>query len=145
MTIKLKTKARKTWTMAERRLARRAAEFAMKELSLDVTPIPVDIRLKGQHEHDFADSIDLGHKVVIRIFKNSNWLRSLFHEMEHARQYIYCELELESDHVIWRGTLSSRDGDNWDEYWNSPWEVEARDTEEKLFAAFQKNLLTSSS
>ena len=143
--IKLKTKARKTWTMAERRLARRAAEFAMSKLNLDVTPIPVDIRLKGTHEHDYGDSIDLGHKVVIRIFKNDNWLRTLFHEMEHARQYIYCELELEHNHAIWRGTLSSRMGQDWEEYWNSPWEVEARDKEEKLFTAFQKNLLTSSS
>ena len=128
--------------MAERRLARRAAEFAMKELNLDVTPIPVDIRLKGAHEHDFADSIDLGHKVVIRIFKNNNWLRSLFHEMEHARQYIYCELELEHNHAIWRGTLSNRNGEDWEEYWNSPWEVEARAKEVELFSAFQKNLLT---
>ena len=143
--IKLKTKARKTWTMAERRLARRAAEFAMNKLNLDVTPIPVDIRLKGKHEHDYGDSIDLGHKVVIRIFKNDNWLRTLFHEMEHARQYIYCELELEHNHAICRGTLSSRMGQDWEEYWNSPWEVEARDKEEKLFTAFQKNLLTSSS
>ena len=143
--IKLKTKARKTWTMAERRLARRAAEFAMNKLNLDVTPIPVDIRLKGKHEHDYGDSIDLGHKVVIRIFKNDNWLRTLFHEMEHARQYIYCELELEHNHAIWRGTPSSRMGQDWEEYWNSPWEVEARDKEEKLFTAFQKNLLTSSS
>ena len=139
---KVKVKAKKAWSVAERRLARAAIDFAMHELDLNVTPIPITVYLKGQHETDFGDSIDLGHKVVIRVNKTTNWLGTLFHEMEHARQYIYCELELENDHVMWRGTLSSRNIDDYEEYWNSPWEVAAREKEVELFAAFQKNLLT---
>ena len=142
---KVKVKAKKAWSVPERNLARAAIDFAMHELDLNVTPIPITVYLKGQHETDFGDSIDLGHKVVIRVNKTTNWLGTLFHEMEHARQYIYCELELEHDHVMWRGTLSSRNIDDWEEYWNSPWEVAAREKEVELFAAFQKNLLTSSS
>ena len=109
---KLKVKAKKAWSVPERHLARAAIDFAMHELDLSVAPIPITVYLKGQHETDFGDSIDLGHKVVIRINKTTNWLRTLFHEMEHARQYIYCELELENDHVMWKGTLSSRNVDN---------------------------------
>jgi len=142
---KVKVKAKKAWSVPERNLARAAIDFAMHELDLNVTPIPITVYLKGQHETDFGDSIDLGHKVVIRVNKTTNWLGTLFHEMEHARQYIYCELELENDHVMWRGTLSSRNIDDYEEYWNSPWEVAAREKEVELFAAFQKNLLTSSS
>jgi len=142
---KIKVKARKSWTMSERRLVRAAVHFALGELDLGVTPIPIVIHLKGEHDTDFGDSIDLGYKVVIRIYKNDNWLRTLFHELEHARQYIYCELELESEHVVWQGKLSARNQDDWEEYWNSPWEKAAREKEEELFAAFQKNLLTSSS
>ena len=145
MTTKLKVKARKSWSMPERHLARAAIDFAMGELDLGVAPIPITIYLKGAHNQDYGDSIDLGHKVVIRINKTTMWLRTLIQELEHARQYIYCELELENDHAMWHGELSERNINNWDEYWNSPWEVAAREKEAELFAAFQKNLLTSSS
>ena len=142
MMYKLKIKAKKAWSMPERYLARTAIDFAMGELDLGITPVPITIYLKGEHETDFGDSVDLGHKIILRINKSPYWLRTLFHELEHARQYIYCELELESDHAVWQDELFKRDIDNWDEYWNSPWEVAAREKEVELFAAFQKNLLT---
>ena len=141
---KLKTKAKKCWSLGERRLAKKAIEFALDELDLQVTPVPIDIRLKGKSEVDFGDSIDLEYKIVIRLHKNNNWLSTLFHELEHARQYIYCELELEHDHAIWHGKLSKRNEGDWDEYWNSPWERAAREKEVELLTAFQKNLLTLS-
>ncbi len=144
MTYKLTTKAKKSWLQGERALARRAIDFAISKLDLEASPIPVHIFLKGKSEDSFGDSIDLGHKVIIRIHKNSGWLSTLFHEMEHARQYIYCELELEVDHVMWKGKLSTRNINNWDEYWNSPWERAAREKEVELFTAFQKYLLTVS-
>ncbi len=142
MTTKLKVKAKKQWSVAERQLARAAIHFALGELDLGVTPIPIHIYLKGEQENDFGDSIDLGHKVVIRINKTKHWISTLFHELEHARQYIYCELELESDHVMWHGKLSKRNEDDYEEYWNSPWEVAARQKEQELFAGFQKYILT---
>jgi len=145
LTIKIRVKAKKQWSMAERQLAKKAVEFALDELDLRVTPVPIDVRLKGKSEVDFGDSIDLEYKIIVRLHKNDNWLSTLFHELEHARQYIYCELELEHNHAIWQGTLSSRNAENWEEYWNSPWEVAARKKEVELLAAFQKNLLTSSS
>ena len=142
---KIKVKAKNQWSINERSLVKQAVDFALDELDLRVTPVPIDIRLKGKSEIDFGDSIDLEYKIVVRLHKNDNWLSTLFHELEHARQYIYCELELEQDHAIWHGTLSTRDETNWDEYWNSPWERAAREKEVKLLTAFQKNLLTSSS
>ena len=142
---KLKTKAKKSWSVSERRLVKKAIEFALDELDLRVTPVPIDIKLKGKSEVDYGDSIDLEYKIVVRLHKNDNWLSTLFHELEHARQYIYCELELENNHAIWRGTLSKRNEGDWADYWNSPWEVAARKKEVELLAAFQKNLLTSSS
>ena len=64
MTTKIRVKAKKQWSEAERRLARAAIDFAMHELDLSVAPIPITVYLKGEHETDFGDSIDLGHKVV---------------------------------------------------------------------------------
>ena len=142
MTTKIRVKAKKQWSAAERRLVRSAVTFAMNELDLAVSPVPITVVLKGQNEHDLGDSMDLGHKILVRIHKNKHWLSTLFHEMEHARQYIYCELELETDYVIWHGELRGRNEHDYEEYWKAPWEVAAREKERELFAAFQKNLLT---
>lgn len=142
---RIKVKAKKSWSEGERKLARKAVEFALDALDLRVTPVPIDIRLKGKSETDLGDSIDLEYKIVVRLHKTDNWLSTLFHELEHARQYIYCELQLEHNHAIWRGTLSTRNAEDWEQYWNSPWEIAAREKEVELLAAFQKNLLTSSS
>ena len=142
---KLKIKAKNTWSLSERDLAKCAIDFAVKQLSLDVSPIPIQVILKGRSLLCYGDSIDLGHKVCIRVHKNNQWLSTLFHEMEHARQYIYCELQLESRHAMWKGELSSYNINDSEEYWNSPWEKAAREKEVELLAAFQKNLLTSSS
>ena len=141
MIPKIKVKAKDAWSVSERRLVARATNFAVAKLGLDVSPVPIHIYLKGNGEAD-GDAIDLGHKVVVRIFKRSEWLATLFHELEHARQYIYCELELEYEHVIWHGTLMERDLQDPVEYLTSPWEVAARKMEEKLMRDFQKNLLT---
>ena len=141
MIPKIKVKAKNAWSVSERRLVAYATDFAVAELGLDVSPVPIHIYLKGDGDTD-GDAIDLGHKIVVRIFKRSEWLATLFHELEHARQYIYCELELEYEHVVWHGTLMERDLQDPVEYLTSPWEVAARKMEEKLMRDFQKNLLT---
>ena len=140
MIPKIKVKAKNAWSVSERRLVAYATDFAVAELGLDVSPVPIHIYLKGNGEAD-GDAIDLGHKVVVRIFKKEEWLATLFHELEHARQYIYCELELEYEHVIWHGTLMERDLQDPVEYLTSPWEVAAREMEVKLLTDFRKKLL----
>jgi len=137
---KIKVKAKNAWSVSERRLVAYATDFAVAELGLDVSPVPIHIYLKGNGEAD-GDAIDLGHKIVVRIFKREEWLATLFHELEHARQYIYCELELEYEHVIWHGTLMERDLQDPVEYLTSPWEVAARKMEVKLLTDFRKKLL----
>lgn len=140
MIPKIKVKAKNAWSVSERRLVAYATDFAVAELGLDVSPVPIHIYLKGNGEAD-GDAIDLGHKIVVRIFKREEWLATLFHELEHARQYIYCELELEYEHVIWHGTLMERDLQDPVEYLTSPWEVAAREMEVKLLTDFRKKLL----
>lgn len=140
MIPKIKVKAKDVWNVSERRLVAYATDFAVAELGLDVSPVPIHIYLKGDGDTD-GDAIDLGHKIVVRIFKRSEWLATLFHELEHARQYIYCELELEYQHVIWHGTLMERNLEDPVEYLTSPWEVAARKMEVKLLTDFRKKLL----
>ena len=47
--------------MPERNLARTAINFALDELDLSISPIPITVYLKGAHNQDYGDSIDLGH------------------------------------------------------------------------------------
>lgn len=65
----------------------------------------------------------------------------LAHEMVHVKQYALCELnlgELEDERSIWRGRQMSYKL----EYWDFPWEKEARRHENRLVAKFlQENSL----
>jgi hypothetical protein len=138
--MKIKVKAKNAWSERECALAYSAAVWASEELGIDVSPVPVVIKLK-EETLDYGDSVDLHHKIVIRLFKSENWLRTLFHEMEHARQYLFGELMLEVDYVIWQGEMTRRN----EEYWFTPWEVEARRVEEELYERFVKKFLDSTS
>ena len=129
---KIKVKARKQWSKAERRLARAAVHLALGELDLGVTPIPIHIHLKGPADR-WGDCIDLDTKVVVRIFFSDLWMQTIFHELEHARQYVYGELQLEHDHAIWKGKLIERIEDR---YYEDPWEVQAREVEDKMEIKF---------
>lgn len=136
-TMKVRVKARTAWSQSERLLAKAACVWAAEELGIEVTPIPIQINLKGE-TLDYGDSMDLDDKIVIRIFKSSHWLSTLFHEMEHARQYLMGDLLLESKYVIWKGEMRKRDPN---EYWDEPWEVEARRVEDELYHRFVKKFL----
>jgi hypothetical protein len=138
--MKIKVKAKSAWSKSERALAYSAASWAADELGIEVSPIPIVIKLKGE-TLDYGDSVDLHDKIVIRLFKSENWLRTLFHEMEHARQYLFGELMLEVDYVIWQGEMTRRN----EEYWFTPWEVEARRVEEELYEGFVKKFLDKTS
>lgn len=115
-----------------------AAKYAIRALDLEISPVPVTIVLKGKTD-TYGDSIDFDHKIVIRLFKTDQWLQTLFHELEHARQFIYCELTLEHNHAVWHGDIIER---NPADYWNEPWEVQARKTERKLFKHYRRKFLT---
>lgn len=135
---RLRVKAKKSWSDDEREMVKLATLWGMNKLDLNLSPVPIDIHLKGE-QMEYGDAIDLEYKIVIRLFKSDAWIETLFHELEHARQYIYCELALESDYAYWRGDVMRRaDVD----YADEPWEIEARRVEEKLSTKFRKEILT---
>lgn len=137
MKIKIKTKAKKQWSHSDRTMIKAAAEWAVDELGLWASPVPLVIILRDFECNSHGDALDLDEKCIIRLARKGNWLSTLFHELEHIRQYIEDELELEQDQAMWRGKKVLR-GD----YWSEPWEVEARKVEDKLFSKYRKYLLT---
>lgn len=132
---KIKVKAKKRWHKARRKAAKQALAWGIKELELDVSPIPIVVKLCGDPQPEFrwGDSIDCDHKIMIRLFDTPLWIPTLFHELEHARQFIYGELELETDFAIWKGKTYKRSGD---EYYEEPWEVQAREIEDQMETKF---------
>lgn len=140
MQVKVKRKARKLWSSMDAALARDAIAFGLDELDLWACDAELQVILRGDYPcGSYGDCIDLNHEIVVRVSKQSHWLKTLFHELVHVKQYINDELELEQDFAMWKGRLYKSDET---EYWDSPWEVEARKKEEKLYRKYRKYLLT---
>jgi hypothetical protein len=132
MRYKIKVKSKKYWGQAEIAQVHRAARWAIKKLDIAISPIPVVIKLCGPSTI-YGDCLDLDHKIVIRLFSSTEWVSTLFHELVHAKQYLYGELQLEHSHAYWKGKLVNRDDY---EYSNEPWEIEASTLETKMAKKF---------
>ena len=130
--LKIRVKAKKWWRPDVVKEVREAANWACNYHDLTVSPIPIHIKLCGPSDI-YGDSVDLDHKIVIRLFACEEWLPTLFHEMTHAYQYVYGRLQLEFKHAYWLGNLLVRDELK---YQQEPWEIEARKFEEEMTQKF---------
>lgn len=130
--LKIRVKAKAWWCPDVVEEVREAAKWACEYHDLDVSPIPIHIKLCGPSDI-YGDSIDLDYKIIVRLFACEEWLPTLFHEMTHAYQYVYGKLQLEMQYAYWLGTLIIRDDF---EYQQEPWEVEARKLEDKMTKDF---------
>lgn len=73
---------------------------------------------------------------VIRVAMYGNWLSTLAHEMVHVKQF--ARGELDSGLSSWKSNKYCANID----YWDQPWEKEARRLQDKLAARFLKELDT---
>jgi len=140
MQIKLKTKAKKQWSRDSRKLVMQAAQYASDYLGLWASETPLTIILRDFECATHGDSLDMDYKCVVRLSRKGNWIKTLFHEMEHIRQFVDDELELEAKTAVWQGRVYDRTEI---EYADEPWEVEANRVEEELFLSFAENYLTN--
>ena len=69
---------------------------------------------------------------VIDVCLYGNWLSTLAHEMVHVKQYLRGELNWSLSK--WKGKSGYEDV----EYWDLPWEVEARKLQHKLVGKFER-------
>lgn len=132
MLYKVKVKSKKYWSPTKIAKVHRAAQWGINYLDLQISPIPIHIKLCGP-SISFGDCVDLDHKIVIRLFSSPEWVGTLFHELVHTQQYLYGELQLEADHAYWKGKIFKRINL---EYANEPWEVEAQEIESKMCKLF---------
>ena len=97
--LKIRVKAKPYWGVEAVKKLEKAATWACKYHDLLVSPIPIHIKL-CRPSNIYGDSIDLDHKVVIRLFACEEWLPTLFHEMTHARPVSYTHLTLPTKRIV---------------------------------------------
>jgi hypothetical protein len=138
---KYTVKAKKSWSMMHRDAIRSAVDFSIRQY--DLAGKGKTIVKMCAHAGEFGSAVSL-HEDVYMIFINAQQrnldiaVQTVFHEMWHVYQYIHDGLDLETNQAFWRGTVIDINVNecSHDEYWELPWEVEARVMEEKMFKIY---------
>ena len=143
--MKITFKKEKGWWPWQRQdLARRVMHHAKYMTGL----VPdegygYDLKLKvifTKFKNAYGDAYgfeDDSESFEIRLSSKANdrrLVQTIYHEMCHIKQFYFEGLEL-GEKPVWKGkTFSNAD------YWDAPWEVEARKFEKKYFSIWKKSL-----
>lgn len=138
MRLKFKTKAKGSWSAAKRSAVKAAGQWAVRKLDLRTLPITVTIRMVGGNSDTYGSCSMLDSQNFCvwlhSDYSISRTISTLFHELTHVQQHVYEGLRL--DDV----TRAKYAGHYYNlptaEYWNCPWEVEARASERKLMEKY---------
>jgi len=106
---------------------------------LGISRLKTNIHIKFHHKlfventsEGLCESVD-DRNFIIDVGLYGNWLSTLAHEMVHVKQFARGELSSSLQH--WKG----RDHSDTD-YWDQPWEKEARRLQNKMVLEFEKDL-----
>jgi len=106
---------------------------------LGISRLKTNIHVKFHHKlfventsEGLCESVD-DRNFIIDVGLYGNWLSTLAHEMVHVKQFARGELSSSLQH--WKG----RDHSDTD-YWDQPWEKEARRLQNKMVLQFEKDL-----
>lgn len=134
--------------------SKEALLFFLKKLNVTdtiVDQLHITIRLEKSDDNDLGSCEPEEYEPYPRFFTitvNSS-IKSLFqrlsvlsHEIVHLKQYAYGDLahdEKQDDEFVWKGRLWKMDESNLDEYYDSPWEIEAYGREYGLYVRYLKH------
>jgi len=122
------------WTKDEIVHVMEALDFAASYFKLTTGVTTVKLLATESGEYGTADKIK-NNRFELRVKKDSNIdnvFRTIFHEMCHINQYVNKGLSLSGKMAKFEGKEHSKD-----DYWFSPWELEARSLEEALLYHFK--------
>jgi len=151
MQVKVKRKARGYWNKQWKNEVATAARFAAATFNLSHKKFKVDFVLKHDTSVDYA-GVALTMKPMKRfviilnsayIYSAEHILRLVFHEMTHIKQEFHDGLVFDDfDEAHYQGMVYSftEDCTLQDAYYNLPWEIEAREMENKLLKKYKKRL-----
>mgnify|MGYP006079023389 CR=1 FL=1 len=154
MKIKVKRKAKNSWKPEWANAIQNAAIFAGKEFNIDKKKLKVEIILKNSLALDYSGvTLSLNPMKRFVIILNAAYLYSearvfeiVFHEMTHVKQEFHNGFILDdSSEAHFEGLVYNFESeeDFEKQYWDLPWEVEARKMEKKLWKKYSKKFLTS--
>lgn len=138
----------------DRAIARKAVRYYVERLlgdrleNLSIV-IKFDANLKEDHAYcQWLDANDKPRK--FRVVINSQMgrrktLEILAHEMVHVKQYATGELKdyVYGNHVRWKGQKMFYDDTDDQNYYDSPWEIEAYGRQIGLYVGFRQEFLGS--
>lgn len=139
MIVKVKTKAKAKWSRKDRDMTRAAVHYAAEVYGLPSWGKVIVKLCAHVGEHGSAINLDdQTFMVHVSAGDEEQVLKTVFHEMWHVYQYIAEGLNLEGNKAVFRREHYDIDVTTCDEdtYWNAPWEVEARQVEEKMYLMY---------
>ena len=114
-----------------------ATQSFAKQLKVDRLKSHIEVRF---HHKAFIDGTAEGYceavddrNFIIDVALYGNWMATLAHEMVHVKQF--ARNELDSALTVWKGKDHTKT-----EYWDAPWEKEARRLQNKMVIIFEKEL-----
>ena len=134
-----KIKVKKGYWPAERQhMLYGVINFAINELDLadEIRAYPLKVILTNFKSDYYGDSWmhETGYEIRLNSrFNDKRVIQSVFHEMTHVKQFAFDGLELGSRTDKFHGKKYRRV-----DYWDAPWEVEARKMEKKLLRKWKK-------
>lgn len=154
MKFKFKTKAKAKWSLPRRELMREGLFFALQHMDM-VDMLVEDSRgfkvILGGNEDVGGYCLRGKINYIVNVSaepEDSDYeLEALFHELQHVKQFLEGRmLDLKHEDGIsttfFDGkiyTLDLRDPDEANkDYWNAPWEVEARVVAEQVFEEWKE-------
>lgn len=140
MRMKIVTKAKRRWRDVNKEQLQHATAFALNYFGIS----GVSILLKLVDREDLGSCVELEKgRFVIHLSahrNNKGNIRTLFHELTHLKQYVCDGFDMFPKGIAsWQGKLLKIDN-NFQGYWTSPWEQEARKMEKKLWKKYRKAL-----
>lgn len=119
---------------------KKPARFFIDKLGLDAYPIAIHVRIDTlTHLHGYCSELsDFEYEIGINVDLAENPLETLAHEMVHVFQYASGQMsDLALDKVLWRDKVYSQPEDEEsEEYWELPWEVDARNQQGPLAMSY---------
>ena len=74
--------------------------------------------------------------IILNPYEEESILQTLAHEMVHLKQFATGELRMMSKCSKWKGEVWKNKTDEMDDYYDSPWEIEAFGREQGLFLRY---------
>lgn len=128
-------------TVVERKVAEKAIDFAIKKLMPRIRTLDISLQIMK-----IEDKVD-GYCLCIdnRTFEieiqsgihYEDFVTAIFHEMVHVKQHVRKELVDKGFIKIWKGEDWISMFTTVDEYMRFPWEAEAYQMQEELFAEYE--------